>query len=346
MAPLRPSLTKFSATMGRPFANANHSWSTRGGLLLRVQRSDGSEGFGEASPLPDYSPDSLADCQRYLSELRLFPEGELDMLRIQEFVDHIPETLPAARFAVETALLDLLAQERGESISELLGSRDESASRCGLIDAHDALRSVAALLERGIRYGKLKVGRNWTAEIATIRALREQYPSFRLRLDANAAWSLPEALQHLQALQNQNIEFVEQPVQPARMQNLVGSPVPLAADESMHSALGREALGPLLGNRALVAVVLKPTLLGGLLACMKHKQWAEEHGVTAIASHCFEGAVGTAAVAELAVACKGRFAAGVDRHDALAALPPAEIPQLQSDGIHRHRHGLGVIFAV
>ena len=343
MPALRHSLTEFSATLSRPIANANHAWATRRGLLLRVQRGDGTEGLGEASPLPDYSPDTLADCQRYLrTDLRLFPADELGLLRIQEFVDHMPEELPAARFAVESALLDLLAQERGESVSELLGAKNESASRCGLIHAQDALRSVSALRSRGIRYGKLKVGRNWTAELAAIRALREQFPSFRLRLDANGAWSLPEALQKLQTLRNQNIEFVEQPVPPAKMHNLVGSPVPLAADESMHSRLGREALATLLRDTALVAVVLKPTVLGGLLACMKIKKWAQQNGVESVASHCFEGAVGTAAVAELAVATKGTFAAGVDRHAALAVLPQAVIPQLQSDGIHRHQGGLGV----
>jgi o-succinylbenzoate synthase len=345
MKVLASQLAPFSAPLARPLANAHRSWSARRGLLLQVQRGDGSLGLGEASPLPDYSPDSLEDCQRYLKELRLFPEEELDMLRIREFVDRMPEELPAARFAVETALLDLLSQERGESIATLLGATESSASRCGLIQGGDPLGSVSELLERGLRCGKLKVGRNWTAELATIRALREQYPSFQLRLDANAAWSLPEALQNLQSLQNQNIQFVEQPVVPAKMYKLVGSPIPLAADESMHSNLCRESLGKLLRDRALVAVVLKPTVLGGLQACMDLKKWADGFGLASIASHCFEGAVGSAAVAELAVATKGRFPAGVDRHDALATLPQATIPQFRGDGIHSHPGGLGVVFS-
>jgi o-succinylbenzoate synthase len=345
MSPLRCSLTPFAASLTRPLSNSNHIWSTRAGLLLRIQRKDGSEGLGEASPLPNYSPDSLSDCERCLADLHLFPEDELCLLRIQEFVDHMPAQLPAARFAVETALLDLLSQERGESVSQLLGGESESASRSALIDSNNAIASVALLLERGIRAGKLKVGRNWTAELATIRTLGERFPSFRLRLDVNGAWSLPQALQNLQTLGNQRIDFVEQPVQPAKMHNLVGSPVPIAADESMHSKLGRDALGELVGDSALVAVVLKPTVLGGALACMRHVRWAKEHGVASVASHCFEGAVGTAAVAELAIAIAGPFAAGVDRHDALDHLPEAHIPQLQHDGLHRHRRGLGVTFA-
>lgn len=345
MSPLRCSLTPFSASLTRPLGNANHSWSARSGLLLRIQRQDGSEGLGEASPLPNYSSDTLEDCKRCLEQLKLFPEGELCLLRIEEFVDHMPIALPAARFAVETALLDLLSQERGESVSQLLGGENESASRSAIISSHDAIGSVLALQERGIRSGKLKVGRNWTAELATIRALRETYPSFRLRLDVNGAWSLPQALQNLQTLRAQDIEFVEQPVPPGKMHNLVGSPVPIAADESMRTTLGRDALGPLVGDGALAAVVLKPTVLGGLLACMKHKRWAEQAGVASIASHCFEGAVGTAAVAELAVAITGPYAAGVDRHNALSHLPEAHIPQLRQDGLHRHRRGLGVKFA-
>ncbi len=345
MPGLRCTIIPFAASLSRPLGNANHSWRTREGLLLRIQRSDGSRGLGEASPLPNYSSDSLDDCKRCLTALQLFPDSELCLLRIQEFVNHMPADLPAARFAVETALLDLLSQERGESLSELLGGENESASRSALIAPERAVGSVSRLRERGIHSGKLKVGRNWTAELATIRAVRETFPSFRLRLDVNGAWSLPEALQNLETLRNQNIDFVEQPVQPSKMPNLVGSPVRIAADESMRTKAGRDALGELLGDNALAAIVLKPTVLGGLLACMQHKRWAEEHGVASVASHCFEGAVGTAAVAELAVAITGPYAAGVDRHDALSHLPEAHIPQLHNDGLHRHRAGLGVRFA-
>lgn len=345
MSPLRSSLTRFSAALARPFANANRRWNTRSGLLLRVQRSDGSEGKGEASPLPDYSPDTLDGCQAYLRSLRLFPEDELCLLRIQEFIDGMPPALPAARFAVESALLDLLSQERSESVSQLLGGEHVSASHSGLIAIQDASASLRSLRDRGLRSGKLKVGGDWPRELATIRALRAEFPSFRLRLDVNGAWTLPQALENLQALSGLNIDFVEQPVEPAKMHNLVGSPIPIAADESMHSQLGRDALGQLLGDQALVAVVLKPTVLGGLLACMKLRAWAHKHGVASVVSHCFEGPAGIAAVAELAIAVNGPYPAGVDRHDALALLPEAHIPQLQHDGLHRHRAGLGVRFA-
>ena len=339
---LRLAVSELHTTPTKILANAKSQWLERRGLLVQVIRADGSCGWGEASPLPDYSPDTLEQCREYLKGLQLFGEQELGLVKIQEFVARIPEELPAARFAIECALLDLLAQERNESVAVTIGGGTNSAERCALIDLDDPLRSVDSLLARGVSCGKLKVGCRFAGELDTILALRKHLPSFGLRLDVNGVWSVEQALQNLQSLAGLDIEFVEQPVAPAKMSQLVGCPVPLAADESMRSSLGRAALAPLIESKDLVAIVLKPTILGGLVACKKYKRWAQAQGVASIASHCFEGVVGTAAVAELAVATRGAYAAGVNCHDALAPQNAAQITQLAESGIRSHSPGLGI----
>ena len=342
MSTLRSSVAHLRADLSRPVKNAQCSWSKRESLLLRVRDEHGREGLGEAAPLPDYSPDSLADCLSVLGEPVLLEEGELSMSRIEECVAAIPASLPSARFALETALMDLLAQEQGLSLSELLGGKSAHTKRSGLIDAGDAEASAAAILERGIHSAKLKIGEDWASELATIRSLRKTFPTLQLRLDVNGAWSTAEALNHLPSLRDLQIDFVEQPVPPVLMPKLAHLSTAIAADESMHTSFGRTALEPLLNGSCLVALVLKPTLLGGLRACMKQHAWARENGLASVVSHCFEGPVATAAVAELAIAIDGPFAAGVDRHDAHALLPGADIPQLHAASLRRHRPGLGV----
>ena len=49
--------------------DARRNWSTRESLLLRISDSAGRSGIGEASPLPGYSRDRLAEAEAALAEL-------------------------------------------------------------------------------------------------------------------------------------------------------------------------------------------------------------------------------------------------------------------------------------
>ena len=59
----------------------------------------------------------------------------------------------------------------------------------------------------------LKVGLDDAEDIAMVAAVREALGAGpRLRLDANGSWSLPQAIRNLRALEEHDIDFVEQPV--------------------------------------------------------------------------------------------------------------------------------------
>ena len=75
------------------------------GAYLIVERG-GRTGAGECAPLPGRSPDRLDAC--------------LAALARAEAVADIPPGLPAARFALETALLGGEIEERGVSLAEVL----------------------------------------------------------------------------------------------------------------------------------------------------------------------------------------------------------------------------------
>ncbi|MCP4445925.1 MAG: O-succinylbenzoate synthase [Myxococcales bacterium] len=349
---LRSRVTRFGSVLDENIGNAKTRWSDREGLVFVVelhqdkrskggQQADMLRGFGEASPLPGYSPDTIEECEQCLESITLPDEKHLSMQSIDTLVSSMPE-LPAARFAVETALADLLAQLLQQGVAGLFGHYATSARRCALLDTNAPITSAAAILKRGLRCAKLKVGGEWAEELTVIKQLRSEFPSLALRLDVNAAWTPPEAKRRLALLQGLGIEFVEQPVAPGVMHSLAGSKVPLAADESLHSQAGRDALEPLLGDAALRVLVLKPTVLGGISACLKLQQWAHRHRASAIASHCFEGPVGTAAVAELALTMDSSLAAGVDKHPVLANLGDVSVPQFGERYLLINHIGLGV----
>jgi L-alanine-DL-glutamate epimerase-like enolase superfamily enzyme len=91
---------------------------SRRGLLLTLTDLDGTISQGEASPLPGYSVESLATVERALSLVDWASVPEIDAGEpARAYLTRIRQTLlplPAsARFAVETALLDLVGKRRG-----------------------------------------------------------------------------------------------------------------------------------------------------------------------------------------------------------------------------------------
>lgn len=285
------------------------------GAFVLVER-DGRAGVGECAPLPGRSPDRLDD--------------GLTALASAAAVADIPRSLPAARFALETALLDLAAQERGASVSELLSGAPAR------VLAASAIVPLGGSAAAGT--WKVKIGRgDFEAELRALAAMRRG-----LRLDVNRAWSRADAGERLARLVPLEPAWVEEPISAADLLALGPQPVPIALDESLldQPEESRAAL-----DAGLVrAVVLKPALLGGHAACLAWAARARRGGAVPIASHLMDGPVGLASTIELALAMArpGDPAAGLGAHQGLAAWPPVVVPQLRGDRLVSHRPGLGV----
>ncbi len=170
------------------------------------------------------------------------------------------------------------------------------------VDAETADRLVRA--SGGCRTAKVKVaerGQDVGQEIARLEAVRDALgPSGAVRIDANAAWDVPTAVERLRVLDRAagGLEYAEQPV--PTVADLAAlrraTHVPIAADESI-----RRAADPLAVARAEAAdvVVLKVQPLGGVAACLR---LAEQVGLPVVVSSALETSVGLAAGIALAAA--------------------------------------------
>src|SRR5262249_47026150 len=139
-----------------------------------------------------------------------------------------------------------------------------------------------------------------------------------LRLDANRSWARTEIATHVGAYADLPIEYIEEPCVDAHLLLSERLPCKVALDESLGEFTPGE-LDAVFRTSQLAAVVLKPTLLGGLSAALAMAARARDAGVLAIVSHGLEGPIGTAACTELALALGGDRAAGLARHPAIAA---------------------------
>ena len=149
-------------------------------------------------------------------------------------------TLPAgaARNAVDCALWDLLAKERGCRFWEIDGlSRPEPAITVEtvVIDTPDAMRDAAA---KAAHRPVLKVKLDATDVVARIEAVRAGAPRSRLVVDANEAWDIELLTAVTPRLAELGVEMIEQPLPAGDDAALAtfASPVPICADESCHTS--------------------------------------------------------------------------------------------------------------
>ncbi|MFT3862793.1 MAG: mandelate racemase/muconate lactonizing enzyme family protein [Solirubrobacterales bacterium] len=208
-----------------PYVTARGTLTRREMVLLRVRDDDGLEGLGEAVPLSLRGGVTIETVVRELEEWG------------REAIDPSSLSLPA-RCAVSTAMLDLAEKREGSGIEPV-------PVTCNATLVTGAPAAVAAEAERWAADGfgtfKLKVGAG--DDVAQVEAVRKALGSkARIRLDANAAWSLEEATEILTAVEPLDIELVEQPVatiaEAAELARRVS--IPLAGDESIVTAADAE----------------------------------------------------------------------------------------------------------
>lgn len=292
-------------------ANASRVWTRRRGVLVRMM-SGGLVGLGEASPLPGYSPDTLEQALAELRELRL--PAELTP-------GSVPLRSPSARFAIDSALLDLAGKRAGVPAARLLSP----ASR-GRVLPLAALIPIAGAWNGGdadaVKVVKVKIGRDLPSELERIAELRDR--GLAVRVDANRSLDAASAPRILAALAELGVSLIEEPVIPEVLSDL-RLPIPVALDETLGEPGWRQRAQQLAGKGALAALVFKPARLGGLAALRHAASAADELGTQLIVSHLLDGPVALASCWQLALALATDGAQGLAPHPALAALTPPGI---------------------
>jgi O-succinylbenzoate synthase len=186
----------------------------------------------------------------------------------------------------------------------------------------------------GCRTAKVKVaepGQTLGEAEARLEAVRDALgPDAAIRVDANGAWSVDEAVAAIAALDRAagGLEYVEQPCPTvedlAAVRRRVG--VPIAADESIRRAEDPYRVRDL---EAADVAVLKVQPLGGVRACLRI---AEDIGLPVVVSSALETSVGIAAGLALAAALPELpYACGLATVQLLTADVAAE-PLLPVDG--------------
>ena len=232
-----------------PVRTAHGVWTEREGLYVRLERPDGTAGFGEASPLPNSGSETVDGDEAACRSLGGILDGHA--------LGRVPAGLCSLRGALEGAM-DGSAPPRHRSLAV-----------AALLPAGRAVLAQAPpKADAGFRVFKWKVGVGAADdEMAIFDDLIALLPSgSRFRLDANGAWNTRTAAKWLERCADRPVEFVEQPVAPDskgsedQLRGLSADfPVPIALDESIASD---GAIGAWMDVGWAGYFVIKPALLG------------------------------------------------------------------------------------
>lgn len=319
------------------FRIARESSDVRHNVLVKVRNEAGTEGLGEAAPSPYYGQSFKSICQ-LLAQIE-WPMVS-DVFLIEDMFDTIKSQLghqSAALAAVDMALHDLIGKQLGVPLYRFFGLNPDRAPvtsyTIGLASLDDMRRKTEAAAAYPIL--KVKLGaENDRQIIDTIR----QVTNVPIRVDANAAWSLAEALENLRWLADQGVELLEQPLAKDDldgMRCLVDqSPLPIIADESAVN------VGDVVKLRGCVhGINIKLAKCGGLREALKMIHVARAQNMQVMLGCFIESSLGITAAAHLSPLVDY---ADLDGHLLITDDPVAAVRIVEGRLILPNRPGIGV----
>jgi len=236
----------FRFQLEKPFRIALGATTEKTEIIVALHDNHGRVGWGEASPsalILGCTPNTV------LSALDLLIPAVLgeDPRRLSFLVEKMDRVLlgnAAAKAAVDLALHDLVGKIYGEPVWRLLGGSFAEPLETDFtvsIDTPEAMAEEARkLVDAGFRAIKVKVGEDPKLDVQRVKAVREAVgENVKLWIDANQGWTPQEAVWALARIAEFRVEFVEQPVSAWNLEGMrwvrERSPVPVMADESVHS---------------------------------------------------------------------------------------------------------------
>jgi L-Ala-D/L-Glu epimerase len=279
--------------------------------VLEVHLSEGDiAGVGEAAPLEPYDGVSLEAVGAALERCRPLLEDATPHDR-EELVDAcwLEAGLPQAVAGVDLALWDLEARGNGVPLAALLGAAPDAdvplSATIAAIDRAGAAAEAAAAVRAGVRCVKVKVGVGDDAgRVAAVRAAAG--PDIELRLDANGAWTVDEAVATIEALAPAGLELVEEPVHGVAAMRAVRERV--AVRIAMDETAGEPGS---LTAAVADAVCLKVARCGGISALLAQAALVRATGAEVYLASAYDGALGIAAAVHCAAALRPTSACGL-----------------------------------
>ena len=302
-----------------PFRIASGASSESHNIVIKILTDYDVVGWGESSPSQRVTGENPKTVIEAFDKIAPQLIG-MCPLRIEEnieLMDSIIEGNPAAKAAIDMALHDILGKTAQKPLFVLMGGyRTEVLTdlTLGIKSPREMAQDAVEAVRKGFKALKVKVGINPLEDVERIKLIRDAINNgIDIRIDANQGWTPSQAIKVLNKIDEFNIEFAEQPVPAEDLEGLArvreNSPIPVMADESVHSP--EDALC-LIKAEAVDIINIKLMKCGGILKGKKIAAVSEAAGIPCMIGCMGESEIGIAAGAHLAAAIKNIQYADLD----------------------------------
>ena len=260
---------------------------------------------------------------------------------------------------LEFACLDIMGKATGRPVSDLIGGRvrDQIPFAAYLFyryenDGKGGEETPAQIVEHtqelvaehGFKSIKLKGGVFSPAhDVKVTRALRENFPKHKIRVDPNCVWSTEDAIWVAKQIEPLDIEYFEDPVwgMAAMARVKKNTYMPVATN---HIVVNPDQLAPGIKMEAVDVVLIDPHFWGGITAAKKAANVCDVFGLGVSMHSGGELGVSLAAMLHLAAALPNiSFAADAHYHHVMDdVINGGKIPCIDGDMAVPTGPGLGV----
>ena len=278
-----------------PFIIARGGQSEYRVVTVKLCDGDGMEGWGEADPSAYYG-ETVDTVLAGLKQLQ--PHLPADPFDIENAEAKFAQVLPrngACRVALSAALHDLMGKRLGQPIWRLWGLDPARAPLSSFTIGIDTAEKIKAKVREAAEYPVLKVKLGSDRDEEILKTIRE-VTDRPIRVDANAGWSVPRALEMLPILKEFGVEFLEQPLVPEDIEGLGTvrrrSSIPVVVDESCVVATDIPKVAG-----AADGINIKLAKCGSLREALRMIATARAHGMMVMVGCMIETSLGITAAA-------------------------------------------------
>lgn len=268
-------------------------------IIIELTADNGVQGYGEGIARPYVTGESVEKSLKHIQEVLLpaIMHKNLDDIKKSQnpknALAHINDIIPdisssgiiawnSSMAAVELALIDCLLKKQKKSLNYILPAKSQIVTY-SVVFSSGNLKSTIELAKRakhnGIKHIKLKIGRDSDMErIANVRDIMGESAS--IRLDANCAFNVKEAIHFIKSIEKYGIDCIEQPIKRGNAADLAAvranSSIPIMADESI---VTYDDAKDLIEHKACDYFNLRISKCGGLYRSLAISELALQKGI-------------------------------------------------------------------
>lgn len=294
------------------FRNAYTVKTTQRSVIVRLRSGEGAIGLGNIDPSPGYSVEtveqSLEAIQKHLGPA-VVGCNAANVHRLIATMDAQLDGFLDAKAAIEMACIDMLCRRLGIPVHQYLGGAVVDTVRfnawVGIVSPDEAAAEALKWQSRGFTSAKVKVGGGIRADRDRLTAVRQAVGAgMALRVDANAGYSVEEAVELGRMLEPLELELFEQPVAANDLAGMAtvrnSCAIPIMADESITD---HASLIEVIKADCADIVKLKVMKQGGFTKCRRMMETASAAGLRVVIGHGFGLGVNTVAEIMAASTC-------------------------------------------